>query len=225
MVEYYRGPYKEHGILRTWRFRLDGHSLQHPIEHLCRYAEKHLVPKENRYTLEEMEATWSQNPEISPNRSLKIREFLNNNKDSENFKSIILLSGEPGNGKTTTMYAMVLEFLENKPDGRVDIVRWFDLCQICSAAAGFNDQAMEYLDGYHNAELLAIDELGEAGTTTRLDAIQDLIKKRRERGRKTILNSNLDYEHTKQAIGDKIVSRIELVIKFEEDSYRTMEIV
>lgn len=147
----------------------------------------------------------------------------------------LLMCGLYGNGKTTLAKAIarLIGYLTERELGYSNrkIMKFYtakDISRLCVASEKFKEQ----YDEYHKLpqlEMMIIDELGEEPKDVFVYSnietpLIDLIGKRYDGQRMTIITTNLEVDALKEKYGNRIYDRFREMltpIVFENDSYRT----
>lgn len=145
-------------------------------------------------------------------------------------KTSLMLSGMPGNGKTTLVKAMralvSLLVTEDSYGNKISLI-------MCSAKdivsmARKGDEEYQHYQRLVNVPLLAIDDFGEEPVDVQhygnaLSPMVDLLSVRYDRMLPTILTTNLGSAMIRQRYGDRLADRFNEmldVIIFTQPSYR-----
>lgn len=156
------------------------------------------------------------------------------------------ITGGNGTYKTSFARAIIIEFLSTTPwysewlntrepepyesgwrvcQPTAAWVDWFDLCHEASRQAAFDDDADDLIFWYRRADLLIIDDIGEQRTQTRFDTVEDIIKRRFDQGKKTIITTNMKHEAMELSLGRRVTDRmLEYVIVMDGESNRNKEV-
>lgn len=140
----------------------------------------------------------------------------------------LLFHGSPGNGKTSVAFAALFEMSLKYP-GYVEWVSWYDLLEIISSAAAYDEDAVSALQAYGRAEVLLLDDVGRTNVTTdtRAAGLFNLIGKRS--GRTTIYTTNIEnnakfVERLGEALGSRIWNSA-CTYEFKGANFRTPKAV
>lgn len=109
-------------------------------------------------------------------------------------KAPLVLLGPTGRGKSTAAAWCCVEFAKTWPWnglGRLlEPLVWLDATYLVRLRE-WTDVGAEYVDRCLRAQLLVVDDAGHEGTSTGRQALIDLLMKRTDRARGTILSANL----------------------------------
>jgi hypothetical protein len=154
-----------------------------------------LVPKAERFLLPEV---YKHNSQLKSS----LTSILNGSDHA------LVLQGDAGTGKTCASYSVLFELWQIGKT--IDWVTWYDLLDIISQAAGFNDDAANALYDFTNCDALVIDEFCRSNirTDARHEGICKLINTRDKAAKITIYTTNCTSEEIGEAIGKPILDRI-----------------
>jgi DNA replication protein DnaC len=138
-----------------------------------------------------------------------------------------LLRGGPGNGKTTAAWLTAVEFTTHWNTNRgkwLFFEKFEDMLGTFSAAEGGDEGSIERISLWSNAHLLIIDDFGsrDPNTAARLGGLMNLINKRWEKMRRTLITTNVSIEWLNNNIGEQVIDRITsgLILEFTGASFR-----
>lgn len=119
----------------------------------------------------------------------------------------LVLGGDTGTGKTHQAVAALRVLATERPGLRWQATTHADLGDELRPRR--DDSHEDALDPYLEAELLVLDDLA-AGMSTAwtTDCIQRLVDRRWTRRLATIYTTNLDVDQLRNAVGDRVVSRL-----------------
>ncbi len=139
-------------------------------------------------------------------------------------KTNMILNGNAGEGKTHVVAALLKQFCravktekvngyELKSNYSVHYTSSKDLCDVYSRTQVFNSgysTCSFYTDFVKSYDILAIDEVGKAISKNEWEIIFDVLDKRMQNKKSTILVSNLPYEQLNASLGDYGMSRLNI---------------
>lgn len=141
-----------------------------------------------------------------------------------NEKSNMLITGNAGEGKTHLAVGLLRQFCFQKHKIKVNgyefesfySVHYLtskDLCDDYRKTQAFNTQYSTYSfyrDYTKTYDIMVIDELGKSTDKAEWNILFDVLDKRMQEGKSTIIISNLDYETLNSSLGDYGMSRLNI---------------
>ncbi|MCP3927278.1 MAG: ATP-binding protein [Desulfobacterales bacterium] len=150
-------------------------------------------------------------------------------KYADNFKGIkphgtsLILSGNPGTGKTHLGCSIVLNLLDQ---GEMALYRsFYDIVAEMRNMFSSDEKDVLIIGKYLNVRLLILDEVGvQCSSDFEKDLLFRIINSRYENKRPTILLTNLNYGDLEKVIGQRIIDRFNEkkggFYTFDWESYR-----
>jgi DNA replication protein DnaC len=137
-------------------------------------------------------------------------EYAKNFKENSKLGKSILMCGTPGKGKTFAAIAIGNYIIYNFQHSvyYVNIIDIFRRIK-CSYKHDATENEITIIQSYLKPSLLIIDEIGiQYGTENEHIIMHDIINKRYEKQKSTILISNLTGKELKGFLGERIVRRV-----------------